>query len=102
MLGGLTQIVGSDAQSTLTITGEVDMPTPGWSVKLVEGPADRALPPGVRFRLEAEKPGGMTMQVITPTEVRYSAPSTYPEIREIIVLCGDKVLARIDDVPVAQ
>lgn len=87
---------------TLYITGEVDMPTPGWSLTLVEGPADRMQPPGLRFRLEAERPGGMTTQVITPTQVRYAEPTPYREIREIIITCGGEALATIDDVPVAH
>ncbi|MBD58719.1 MAG: hypothetical protein CL808_01170 [Citromicrobium sp.] len=91
-------IVGSDAQSTLTITGEVDMPTPGWSLELIEGPADRMQPPGLRFRLEAEGPDGIVTQVITPTKVRYEAPTPYSDIREIIITCGDETLVTIDNV----
>lgn len=93
---------GPDARRTLHIKGEVDMPTPGWSVELVEGPADRMQPPGLRFRLETERPGGMTTQVITPTEVRYAEPTPYSQIREIMITCGDETLATISDVPVAQ
>ncbi len=92
---------GPGAKPTLHIKGEVDMPTPGWSVELVEGPADRMQPPGLRFRLKTEKPDGMTTQVITPTEVRYAKPTPYSQIREIFITCGDETLATISDVPVA-
>ena len=92
---------GAD-RPTLYITGEVDMPTPGWSVELVEGPADRAQPPGLRFRLETERPDGIVTQVITPTEVRYAGQTPYHEIREIIISCGDEMLVTISDVPVAH
>ncbi|MBB3032651.1 hypothetical protein [Alteriqipengyuania lutimaris] len=93
---------GPGAKPTLHITGEVDMPTPGWSVELIGGPADRMNPPGLRFRLEAEKPDGMTMQVITPTEVRYAETTPYSAIRQIVITCGDEALATITDVPVVQ
>ena len=93
---------GPNARRTLHIVGEVDMPTPGYSVRLVEGPADRAQPPGLRFRLEATPPDGMVTQVITPTEVRYAQPTPYSQIREIIIGCGDETLVKIDEVPVAQ
>jgi len=93
---------GPDAQRTLHITGSVDMPTPGYSLELVGGPADRMQPPGLRFRLKVERPDGMTTQVITPTEVRYAATTPYSEIRQIIVVCGDQTLATIDEVTVAH
>ena len=93
---------GPNSNPTLHIRGEVDMPTPGWSVELVAGPADRAQPPGLRFRLKTERPGGIVTQVITPTEVRYEAPTPYREIREIIIGCGDRTLVTIDEVTVAQ
>lgn len=93
---------GPNSNPTLHIRGEVDMPTPGWSVELVEGPADRMQPPGLRFRLETERPGGITTQVITPTEVRYAEPTPYSQIREIIIICGDRTLVTIEDVPTAH
>ena len=93
---------GPGARPTLHITGEVDMPTPGYSVKLVAGPADRMQPPGWRFQLDAKKPNGMVTQVITPTPVRFDGPTPYPQIREIIITCGGEALARIEDVPVVQ
>jgi len=98
----ISAMPGPDAKPTLHIQGEVDMPTPGYSVKLVEGPADRMQPPGLRFRLETKRPDGMTMQVITPKKVRYSEPTPYSQIREIIITCGDETLVTISDVPVAQ
>ncbi|GAB5347345.1 hypothetical protein [Alteriqipengyuania sp. 357] len=98
----INMMPGPNAKPTLHIQGEVDMPTPGWSVELIGGPADRMQPPGLRFRLEAEKPDGMTMQVITPTEVRYAETTPYSQIRQIIVTCGDEALVTIEDVPVVQ
>lgn len=87
---------------TLNIAGEVDLPTPGYTLTLVEGPADRMMPPSQRFRLEAVPPGGMTAQVVTHETVKYRARSTYPAYRSIIVLCGDRALATITDIPTAR
>ena len=98
----ISAMPGPDAKRTLHITGSVDMPTPGYSVKLVGGPADRMQPPGLRFQLEATPPDGMVTQVITPTEVNYSEPTPYPQIREIMISCGERPLATITEVPVAQ
>lgn len=93
---------GPDAVRTLHISGEVDLPTPGYTVELVPGPADRMMPPGQRFSLVAKASPGMAAQVVTPTPVKYAGKATYPAYREIIIGCGGKVLARIDRIEVAQ
>ena len=41
-------------------------------------------------------------QVITPTEVRYSEPTPYSQIREIMITCADRPVVVITEVPVAQ
>jgi hypothetical protein len=83
----------------LNISGEIDLPTPGYTVEWREGPADRAQPPGLRMRLVLTRPSGMVTQVITPTPVKYSGKSFAPAYRMIIIGCGDKVLATITDIP---
>jgi hypothetical protein len=93
---------GPDAVRTLHISGEVDLPTPGYTVELVPGPADRMMPPGQRFSLVARASPGMAAQVVTPTPVKYAGKAAYPAYREIIIGCGGEVLARIGDIPLAQ
>ncbi|MCB2048965.1 MAG: hypothetical protein KDE32_12180 [Novosphingobium sp.] len=93
---------GPGAKPSLNISGEVDLPTPGFTVELIAGPADRMMPPGQRFSLVAKPPEGMVAQVVTPTQVRYSAPATYGSYRSITVGCGGKVLAQIENIQTAQ
>ena len=93
---------GPEAVRTLHISGEVDLPTPGYTVELVPGPADRMMPPGQRFSLVATASSGMAEQVVTPTPARYQGKATYPAYREIIIGCGGKVLARISNIEVAH
>ena len=93
---------GPDAVRTLHISGEVDLPTPGYTVELIPGPADRMMPPGQRFSLVARPSANMAAQVVTPTPVKYTDKATDPAYREIIIGCGGKVLARIDRIEVAQ
>ncbi len=92
---------GPGAVRTLYITGEIDLPTPGFTVTLVPGPADRMMPPGQRFALDAVPPGGMTTQVVTATPVRYGGPATYQTYRSITIGCGGRVLAEIDKIETA-
>lgn len=87
---------------TLNISGKVDLPTPGYRLELVAGPADRMMPPSQRFRLVATPPGGMTAQVVTSTEVHYRAHATYSAYRSLVILCGDRALATITDIPTAR
>lgn len=83
----------------LHISGEVNLPTPGYAVTLEAGPADRAMPPSQRFRLKATPPNGMVTQVVTPTRVTFHEAATYPAYRSIVILCGQRVLASINEVP---
>ncbi len=92
---------GPGAKPTLHITGEVDLPTPGYKLELIPGPADRRNTPGQRFSLAAAKPEGIVAQVVTTEQVRYSAPPTYDKYRSITIGCGGKVLAQIEKIPVA-
>ncbi|WP_372520162.1 hypothetical protein [Alteriqipengyuania sp.] len=98
----IDRMPGPGAQPMLHITGEVDMPTPGYTVRLVAGPADRMMPPGLHFRFESERPDGIVPQVIAPTKVEYREQTPYSEIRRIIIGCGDETLATISPVPVVQ
>ncbi len=83
---------------TLVITGEVDLPTPGFRLTVTEGPADRMLPPSQRFRLTATPPSGMVAQVVTPTAVEYRGKAYSQSYRSIIILCGERALATIENV----
>jgi hypothetical protein len=80
---------------TLHVTGEVDLPTPGYAVTLDLGASDRMMPPGQRVTLEATAPEGLVAQVITATPVALEAPGAYPEYRSVVVGCGDVTLAEI-------
>ena len=93
---------GPGARPTLHITGEVDLPTPGYTVELIAGPADRMMPPGQRFSLVAMGPEDMVAQVVTPTPVRYSRTPANGMYRSITIGCGGKVLATIEKINVAH
>lgn len=89
---------GPGAVRTLHIEGEIDLPTPGFKTVLVPGPSDRMMPPAQRFALDASPPGGMTAQVVTPTSVNYQGPAVHEKYRAIMIGCGGKELARIENI----
>lgn len=93
---------GPNATPKLHITGEVDLPTPGYTAQWTAGPADRANPPAQHFDLSFTPPDGMVTQVITPMAVKYEGDAAYASYRAIIVSCGDEVLAEITDIGEVQ
>jgi hypothetical protein len=82
----------------LTIEGEIDLPTPGYALTWRDGPADRAMPPGLRVHLDAAPPADLVMQVVTPTPVTYSTKGYGERYRVVYVLCGGEAIAEIADV----
>lgn len=82
----------------LHVVGEVDTPTPGYSFAWRLGPADRAFPPAQRLALIPTPPEGMVAQVVTTEQVAFEGDALYPSYRGILVVCGGKLIAEIDEV----
>jgi hypothetical protein len=97
----ISAMPGPDAVRTLHIEGEVDLPTPGYRVALIPGPADRMMPPDQRFALAANASDAVVAQVVTPTPVRYAGKAGYQEYRAITIGCGGKILTRIENIETA-
>jgi hypothetical protein len=81
--------------TTLHVSGEVDLPTPGYSAILRLGASDRAMPPGQIVHLDLTAPEGLVAQVITATPVAIESPGAYPEYASVTILCGDSSIAVI-------
>ena len=88
----------NENEPRLNISGEVDLPTPGYKVEVIPGILDRRQPPAQRFSLFLTPPDGIVIQVITPTKVSYTMPKSLLEYRSIMIYCGEKLLAEIPDV----
>ena len=93
---------GPDSNPALHVSGEVDMPTPGYRFEWREGAADRSATPVQRLMLTATPPDGMVAQVITTEPVRYDGPAIAKLYRGILVMCGGSVLADLPDVSIAE
>ena len=93
---------GPDMKPTLHVAGEIDLPTPGYTIAWREGMADRSAMPVQRLILTATPPDGMVTQVVTPTPVKYEGPALVTTYGGIIVMCGGESLAEITEVTVAQ
>ena len=84
--------------SRLIITGQVDMPTPGYTVTFTPGPLDRRQPPTLRVMLNAKAPQGMSLQVIDIKNISFRMDTEILNYRAIIVACGDEQLTEIAEV----
>lgn len=81
--------------TTLHVSGEVDLPTPGYSAVLRLGASDRAMPPGQIVHLDLTAPEGLVAQVVTATPVALESPGAYPQYASVAILCGDSSIAVI-------
>ena len=81
----------------LVVTGTVIMPTPGWTVALEPGLADRSALPVQRLRLTATPPDGIVIQVTDEVAVRAVMPAL-AAYRGVAVDCGDLVLVELTEV----
>lgn len=93
---------GPDMKPALHVAGEIDLPTPGYTISWREGMADRSAMPVQRLMLTATPPGGMAAQVVTTESVKYEGPALVTTYGGIIVMCGGEPLAEITEVTVAQ
>ena len=82
----------------LNISGEVDLPTPGYTVTWIPGILDRRQPPTQNLSISFKPPQGIVIQVVTPTKVSFTMPSEILEYRSLRIYCEDQVLADIPGV----
>ncbi|GJL92368.1 hypothetical protein [Hyphococcus sp.] len=93
---------GPDSKPILHVSGEVDMPTPGYSFDWRDGAADRSATPVQRLMLTVTPPDAMTTQVITSEQVKYEGAAIAKMYRGILVICGGRVLADLPDVSITE
>lgn len=96
------EIKTNNNQASLNISGEVDLPTPGYTVEWKPGILDRSQPPTQNLSVLFTPPAGIVIQVVTPTQVSFTMPSEILEYRSVKVYCGDQILADIPGVKVAE
>lgn len=88
----------AEKEPRLNISGEVDLPTPGYKVEWQPGILDRRNPPAQRISISFIPPEGIVAQVITPTEVSFTMPSPILKYRSVAIYCDDKLLVDLPDV----
>lgn len=92
----------------LIVTGVVTLPSPGFTVNLVEGASDRSAQPVQIVQMSIEHPELDAAQVISDYDVRFEMPSAAPAdgttspFSAVRIVCAEQEIAVIDPVEVAQ
>lgn len=92
---------GPNAQRTLIVAGEVDLPTPGYTVTLDLGIADRSAMPTQQLVINTTAPTGIVPHIVTAYPVNYSGPAIAAQYTAVRIMCGGQQLAEMQ-VTVAQ
>lgn len=92
----------SEDEARLNISGEIDLPTPGYQVTWQPGILDRRQPPTQRFVVSLTPPENMVIQVITPTKVNYKMPTKILEYGSVAIYCENELIAEIPDVTLQE
>ncbi|HEX8902290.1 hypothetical protein [Vitreimonas sp.] len=95
----INRMPGPNATPTLHVTGKVDLPNPGYTVTVRDGPADRSAQPVQQIILETSQRSGMFTQAVITADVHYIGPVIAPSYRAIRIMCGGRQLAEITDIP---
>jgi hypothetical protein len=95
----INRMPGPNATPTLHVTGKVDLPNPGYSVTVRDGPADRSAQPVQQIILETSQRSGMFTQAVITADVHYTGPVIAPSYRAIRIMCGGRQIAEITEIP---
>jgi len=88
----------NSGESTLYISGDIELPSPGYSVAFEEIPADNNLEPSQHFNLKTETLSGFYIQAVTPMTLQHTTVAIADKYRAIVISCDGKTLATINDV----
>ena len=95
----VNRMPGIGATPILIVEGQVTLPTPGYTVELKLGRADRSMVPVQQLILQTTAPSGQVMQVLTPQTARLDTPAIVAKYKAVQIVCGGNVIAEITDVP---
>ena len=84
----------SGSSPALTVAGEIDLGTPGYSVSLARDPADAPGANEARLVLTLAPASGMVTQVVTAHAVRYFGPAPNA-ITQVHIACDGQDITSI-------
>ena len=94
----INRMPGVGVTATLIVEGQVTLPTPGYTITLTAGRADRSMHPVQQLILEALPPSGQVAKVLTPQTARIDTPAIAGKYKAVQIVCGGNVIAEINDI----
>ena len=84
----------------LNVTGQVVLPTPGYTTSIQMGTMDRMYPPSLRLRLSVHAPqtDKMVLQALTTKKILFEMTTPILNFRSVAIYCGDLELITIHNV----
>jgi hypothetical protein len=95
----VNRMPGPGATPTLIVEGQVTLPTPGYTIELKLGRADRSMTPVQQLILVATPPAGQVIPTLTPLTARIAAPAIAAKYKAVQIVCNGEVIAQVTDVP---
>ncbi|MCB1383643.1 MAG: hypothetical protein KDJ73_12085 [Notoacmeibacter sp.] len=89
----------SNRKLMLHVRGTVTLPTPGYDVRLVEGPITRSIPPIQTVWLQVRSPGAETVAQVLSTQSVSIIMRGFETYKSVRILCGNTPLREFSDVP---
>lgn len=87
--------LSSGSPATLTVSGEIDLGTPGYGVSLIRNASETADATSTTLTLSLRAPSGMQPQVVTAHPVRYFAPAN-GQFTSVQIACDGALLTTIN------
>ncbi|MGI8931596.1 MAG: hypothetical protein ACR2FK_04345 [Sphingomicrobium sp.] len=99
--GHVDAMPGPNDNPRLIVTGQVTVPTGGYSLALRMGPVAESYPVQVTVYLDATPPNGPATQALETREVRGSWRSE-ERVGSVTIRCGSRVLASLSGIETAH
>lgn len=94
----LMPLPGGEGRYQLVVTGNVTMPTPGFTFAWEQGRLDRSAIPAFELRLLTNAPAGTVAQMLETREVIYAGPAAAARYRSVTITCDGRTLGTVENI----
>ena len=82
-------------ESTLSISGDVELPNPGYSVTIEDRIIHKNEEVRQEFNIKIERLNGFHIQAITPMTLEHSTKAIADKYHAVVINCGGNAIAKI-------
>lgn len=92
----------SAGSGRLNVSGQLDLPSPGYSIDYTRGTLDRRNPPSLTVHLSLNPPEDAVIQVVHTEKLQLSFDTEVLQYHSLVLMCGDRELAEIVEVTLTE